>query len=427
MINVPGARMAVQRTEEDWQTLWSEITESFSPGAPVQERDLFAGRQEQLRTLMDTVQQRGRHAVVFGERGVGKTSITNILGLVLRGPRRDVISVKVNADPQDTYESIWKKVFKRLNYETQRESGETVVRTIADDYAGRLTPDDVQLELSNFAAHQIPLIVLDEFDRISDPGVTQLMADTIKALSDYSVNATVVVVGVAEDVTGLIKGHESIARSLIQVRMPRMSQDELGEIILSRYKKCGIKVGEEALWKMTFLARGIPYYAHLLGMHAARAAIKKRTAAVDDTCVDAAQVAAVAELDASIKDRYFAAVRSQRNDDTLFAPVLLACALAKTDELGAFQQAAVTEPLNRIVPGRNYKPSTFAFHMNAFCEDQRKRVLEKFGEPRNQRYRFTDPMMPPFVVVKGLADGLIDDEIAEVYANRRQLRLSTEW
>ena len=232
----------MQRTDEDWHSLRSEITDTFSPGAPVQERDLFAGRQEQLLTLIDTVQQRGRHAVVFGERGVGKTSITNVLGLALRGPRRDVISVKVNADPQDSFESIWRKVFKRLNYESQKEGGQVVVRTIADDYAGRLTPDDVQLELSNFSAHQIPLIILDEFDRISDESVTQLMADTIKALSDYSVNATIIVVGVAEDVTGLIKGHESIARSLIQVRMPRMSPDELGEIILSRYKKCGIKV-----------------------------------------------------------------------------------------------------------------------------------------------------------------------------------------
>jgi hypothetical protein len=365
--------------------------------------------------------------VVFGERGVCKTSIANILGLALRAPMRDVIAVKVNSDPKDTFTSIWKKVFKRLNYETTRDGGPPVLRTIADDYADNLSPDDVQLELSNFAANQVPLIVLDEFDRVENEMVTSLMADTIKALSDYSVNATVVIVGVAEDVAGLIKGHESIARSLIQVRMPRMSQDELAEIILSRYKKCGIRADDEATWKLTFLARGIPYYAHLLGMHAARAAVNRLSTSVTPECVDDAQIAAVDELDATIKERYCAAVRSQRNDETLFAPVLLACALAKTDELGAFQQAAVTGPLNRIIPGRDYKPTSFAFHMNAFCEDQRKRVLEKFGEPRNQRYRFTDPAMPPFVVVKGLADGLIDDDVAEIFANRRQFRLSVEW
>jgi Cdc6-like AAA superfamily ATPase len=248
------------KLNEDWRSLWEEITESFSPGAPVQERDLFAGRQEQLNKLIDAVQQRGRHAVVFGERGVGKTSIANILGLVLRSPLREVIAVKVNADPKDTFTSIWKKVFKRLNYESARDAGSPVQRTIADDYAGDLAPDDIQIELANFSSNQLPLVVLDEFDRIEDESVTSLMADTIKALSDYSVNATVVIVGVAEDVAGLIKGHESIARSLIQVRMPRMSQDELAEIILSRYKKCGMRADDEAFpttrtcWECTPLA-----------------------------------------------------------------------------------------------------------------------------------------------------------------------------
>lgn len=418
--------MGKGKATEDWDLLWHEITEAFSPGAPVQERDLFAGRQEQLRTLVDTVHQRGRHAIVFGERGVGKTSLTNILSLMLRAPRREVIAVKVNADPKDSFHSLWRKVFKRMNYEVQRDGSPPVLRTIADDHPNQLTPDDVQLELSNFGPTQLPLIVLDEFDRIEDETVTRLTADTIKALSDYSVNATVVVVGVASDVTGLIKGHESIARSLVQIRMPRMSQDELGQIIVSRYRKCGLELDDEALWKMTFLARGIPYYAHLLGMHAARSAVQRKQRRIGRECVVDAEAAAVLELDASIKDAYFAAVRSQRSDDTLYAPVLLACALARTDELGAFQQTAVTAPLGRVLPGKNYAPSTFAFHMNAFCDPQRRRVLERFGEPRNQRYRFTDPLMPPFIVVKGLADGLISDDIAEVFENRRQLRLFDE-
>ncbi|MGH8539414.1 MAG: hypothetical protein ACRETW_02780, partial [Stenotrophobium sp.] len=272
-----------------------------------------------------------------------------------------------------------------------------------------------------------PLIILDEFDRIQNKKVTTLVADTIKALSDYSVNVTVVIAGVAENVGQLVSEHESVVRSLIQVRMPRMSQDELGDVILRRYKKCGISVEEEALWKMTFLARGLPYYAQLLGMHSARCSILEKTTKVNAKMVDEGMKKAVAELDQTVKETYLTATRSQRGSDTLYAPVLLACALAKCDELGQFQQAAVTEPLNRIVPGKNYKPPTFAFHMNEFCEAQRKGILHRDGEARNYRYRFTDPLMQPFVILKGLADGLIDDVTAEVYANRRQLQLSTEW
>jgi Cdc6-like AAA superfamily ATPase len=410
---------------EDWDVLWAEVSEAFSPGAPVQERDLFAGRIPQLQALMDAVHQRGRHAIVFGERGVGKTSLTNILSLILRSPRRDLISVRVNADPQDSFVSIWKKVFRRLSYEVQTEAG-AQTRSIADNYGDQLSPDDVQLELGNFSASQLPLIVLDEFDRLQDKSVTRLVADTIKALSDYSVNATVIIVGVAENVQGLIEGHESISRSLIQVRMPRMSQDELGEIIVKRYRKLGFKIDEEALWKATFLSRGLPYYAQLIGMHAARQAIQNRSLSVKSATVDAALRAAIGEIDQSIKERYYAAIRSQRSEETLYEPVLLACALAATDELGGFQQAAVAVPLSKIVPGKSYQATTFAFHMNAFCEDARRRVLERVGEPRNYRYRFTDPMMQPFVILKGLADGRINDEVADVFANRRQLRLSLD-
>ena len=47
---------------------------SFHTGSPVNGRDLFAGRLDQLQKLMDGVSQRGYHAVLFGER-VGKTSL----------------------------------------------------------------------------------------------------------------------------------------------------------------------------------------------------------------------------------------------------------------------------------------------------------------------------------------------------------------
>jgi Cdc6-like AAA superfamily ATPase len=423
---IVSARMANARSmsAEDWQVLWDEITELFSPGAPVQERDLFAGRIGQLRALIDTVHQRGRHAVVFGERGVGKTSIANILSLVIRSPNREVIAVKVNAVPEDTYISLWKKVFKRLNYENG-EPGQT--KSIADNYAGDLTIDDVQIELSTFGDHQIPLIVIDEFDRISDKKVTVQIGDTLKALSDYSVAATLVLVGVAEDIGQLLEGHESVTRSIIQVPMPRMTQDELAQIIQSRYAKCGMRADEEAMWKMTFLARGLPYYAQLIGMHAARAAIQSKTKMIAAAHIDSALSSAVAELDSTIKETYHTAVRSPRNEETLYAPVLLACALAKSDEMGEFQQASVTDPLNRIMPGKNYRATTFAFHMNEFCKAQRKSILASSGSPRNLRYRFTDPMMQPFVILKGLADGLISDRTADVYANRRQLQLSTDW
>lgn len=132
-----------------------------------------------------------------------------------------------------------------------------------------MSPDDVLLELQSFSENHIPVIVFDEFDRRRDADAKTLMADTIKALSDAgdtSVNVTVVIVGVAEDISFLIKEHESIARCLVQIRMPRMKQEELATIITSRLRANGMRITDDAIWLATYLSRGLPYYTHLIGL-----------------------------------------------------------------------------------------------------------------------------------------------------------------
>lgn len=415
------------KTQEDWDALRNDITEAFSPGAPVQEKDLFSGRTSQIRALTDAVSQRGRHAIVYGERGVGKTSLVNILKLVMHRPNRELIYVRVNADPNDTFTSLWKKVFKRMTYESEGEQGKIISKRVSDDYPNDISPDDVQIVLSEFTENHNPIIVLDEFDRIKDQATVHLVADSIKSLSDYSVNATVVVVGVAEDISSLIRGHESVTRALIQIRMPRMSPEEIKQLILARYSRCGMTTDADAVWKIAFLSRGLPYYAHLLAMNAARYSIDRKKTTVKHDDVDSALDSSITELDQSIKEKYVLATKTQKADGILYPSVLLACAFANTDELGRFQQSAVTAPLNKILPEKNYQPSTFALHMNAFCDDERGCVLQRFGTTRNYRYRFSDPMMQPFVILKGLNEGRITDQIADIFSTKPQLDLDLEF
>ncbi len=57
----------------------AEIAKVFTPSAPVDDAALFAGRTTQLLKVVNAISQRGQHVVIFGERGVGKTSLSNIL------------------------------------------------------------------------------------------------------------------------------------------------------------------------------------------------------------------------------------------------------------------------------------------------------------------------------------------------------------
>src|SRR4051794_23879671 len=87
------------------------------------------------------------------------------------------------------------------------------------------------LKWASEALGQRLIIVFDEFDRLS--GLERgLFADTIKDLSDNSIEVTIIVVGVASDTVHLIAEHTSITRCLRQIHMPLMSRRELEEIII---------------------------------------------------------------------------------------------------------------------------------------------------------------------------------------------------
>ena len=48
-----------------------DVGKVFTPAVPVSDRDLFIGRIEEIRRLVDAINQRGQHAAIFGNRGVG--------------------------------------------------------------------------------------------------------------------------------------------------------------------------------------------------------------------------------------------------------------------------------------------------------------------------------------------------------------------
>lgn len=73
------------QTPEDWQHRIWDALEAFSPGSPIDDLNLLAGRQRQAERLLDIVMQRGEHAILYGERGVGKSSLAATFSARLLG------------------------------------------------------------------------------------------------------------------------------------------------------------------------------------------------------------------------------------------------------------------------------------------------------------------------------------------------------
>lgn len=399
------------------QALAFEASSVFTPSAPINDKALFAGRIDQIRQVIDVVNQRGQHAIIFGERGVGKTSLANVLADFLSGGPAIVVR-RVNCDTGDSYDSVWKKIFEEIQLQQVAQIGGfggISQRPRSDATAEIISPDVVKRQLTLWSSQSHPVLVIDEFDRIDDRYRT-IFADTIKTLSDNAVRSTVVFVGVADNVENLISGHESIQRALAQIKMPRMSEVEIREIITTGLTRLGITIDPNVLSRIAVLSQGLPHYAHLLGLYSTRAALDQFTVNIDMSVLDAAIRAAVGGVQQSIRSAWQKATLSSRKDN-LFADVLLACALAELDDLGTFASQDVRVPMQGIT-GKPYDIPAFAQHLNEFSDDKRGNILKKIGGGRRFRYHFTNPLMPPYVIMRGFSDGKVTGNLLDSLASQ---------
>lgn len=387
-----------------------KISESFSPSAPIDQKALFAGRLSQFLEVATAVTQRGQHVILFGERGVGKTSLSTVISQAFEGDAITISSGTINCDKTMDFASLWRKVFREIPINKGITHGIGFISqptsqtgTLADYLPNKVTPDDVRHLLQRLGK---TILVIDELDRLEKPEVTTLLADTIKNLSDHSVQTTLILVGVADSVDALISEHQSVERALVQIRMPRMTIDELNEIIDKGVANAGMTIESDARSKISSLSQGLPHYTHLLALHALQTAVKRDSMHVMTSDVTAAIDNALSKAQHSIISAYHKATSSQR--ENLYPQVILACAMAKTDSLGYFSAADVREPMTEIM-GKVYDIPAFSQHLNAFCDEKRGPILQRVGETRRFRFRFINPLMQPYIVMDGLRRKLISD------------------
>lgn len=390
----------------------------FTPSTPIGVAELFSGRKKEIAQLFEAIAERGRHAMVYGERGVGKTSLSQVVPLMLPTRVSRIHHLRKAADPKDNFDSIWRKIFRDMRVEPEGALEQATY--VADSYQGReITPDDVVRELRNFGPNEVPIIVIDEFNEVADSSTPRLMANAIKALSDEGINATIIIVGVADDVNELIAGHESISRCCEEVLMPRMGKDELRDVVESRISRLGMHIETPAKWKIVNLSAGLPTFVHGLGKYSCYAAIDRRRMTISEADVDSAIDTVLDSSKQSLKQAFEKAIKSNQ-PTAKFKEVLIACALAKTDDTGFFTQTAVRGPLSQML-GREAEISHLRPQLHELIEERRGCVIERVGEDRTFRYRFADPAMQPYVIMAGIRAGMLPDQAKSALSSQSDL------
>jgi Cdc6-like AAA superfamily ATPase len=399
---------------------------AFSPSAPIDRMTLFAGRISQIRKITDAVSTRGRHAIMYGERGVGKTSLANILNEIF-SDQEGMKIVRVNCGEQDTFRSLWLKALAEItvNVVPPVSNGSVpqgAIEHTLDNFVNeveQLGPGELRRLLARWSQTDFEIIlVFDEFDQLPESERAPFAA-TIKDLSDNSVNSTIVLVGVAEDVNDLFEEHASVERCLEQIAVPVMSADELYDIISKALAAIKMTIDEKSSELIVSLSQGFPHYAHLIGQQSAFVAIEAGRSHIEMADVNQGIQVSVTKSKQTIQNLYRKASQGQRKG-TLFPQVLLACALAETDEMGYFGSADVRGPLCRITD-KDYDIPNFAQHLDKFSSDEsRGPILEKSGTSRRFRFKFRNPLVQPFIIMNGLTSGMVSGDLITELRRKRQ-------
>ena len=405
------------RTSEDWMALRHEVVEKFTPSTPVTTKDLFAGRARQLLQCMDVVAERGRHGIIYGEPGVGKTSISQVIRMLIPVRTSSVRYIRKAAFSSDTFSSIWTEVFREIKYSIRDDEGAREY-SVSELYTDGVKPSDVVRELSLFGENDVPIIVIDEFNLVQDADSSRLMAETIKALSDGGVKATVFVVGISDSVGELIEGHQSITRCTEEILMPRMHPDEMRDIVEGRLRSLGMSIEGDAKWKIINLTKGLPAFAHGMGKESALAAIQRKSLKVTEADVDVSIDIIVNSNQNSLKTDYQTATHSNQAR-AKYREILTACAQAQSNEVGYFTPKQVEEPLSQIL-GREVTVEFFNRNLKEFTEERRGKILHRHGDPRIFRYRFENPAMQPYIIMKGVRDGLLSPDAMRALSQPEQ-------
>ena len=296
------------------------IRDAFTPSQPVNERAMFAGRRGLLEDLIVAIEDQRLHFVLYGDRGIGKTSILHVLSDLATDA--DYLVCYISCGDRMSFSDFARRIAQRvpLLFHGEYAAGSPEVEK-GMHLSDLLPPGEVDVstfgELLGKLSDTRILMLLDEFDRVETDEFRRSIAELIKTLSDRAAPAQVVIAGVAPDLAELIAQIPSIRRNVLGVLVPNMTDEEVGEMLAIAERRTGLSFNADARELIGLASLGLPYLVGLVAQHAALLATGREDVSVTKPDVREAIRKSRSELSGRIAARTLHAISRASQDDQL--------------------------------------------------------------------------------------------------------------
>jgi hypothetical protein len=265
----------------DEDTFVEKLKETLSPALPIRTVELLKGREDELETVRRALLMPGRHAFIYGDRGVGKSSLAHTAANLYQSS--DGASITVSGSSDGTFNSIIANIAYQALNRSRVEQETKQTRTLSFSWRGlslggsremspvdfveylRTIGDAVGLLAEIGKLHsRTPVIVLDEFDTIADVNERNKFASLIKMIGDQEVPIKFIFTGVGSSLTALLGAHQSAYRQLASVELGRLGWEGRREIAMKAAHAFGLDLDNNVAWRIAMVSDGFPYYIHLI-------------------------------------------------------------------------------------------------------------------------------------------------------------------
>jgi len=415
MERLQSLRAVLIQEEHAFGTLLGKV---LSASRPLQSEEFLRGRESQLNGIKQALYQPGRHVLIHGYRGVGKSSLAQTAAYSFSKQADPIV---VGCDEHSTFARIMRDIFdeaakrnptvdktvRELSVGFERfgiHLGQTV--TIEEGKSsdpGSLNEAVRLMEhlCKTYAAE--PVIVVDEFDQIKNKDEQKHFTNFIKQVSDRHVPVRFLFCGIGESVDDIMAAHASADRYFHTVGLGQLPWEARYEVVEYAAEQLGISIDQNTVIRIARISDGFPYYVHFVAEKLFwRVFSAQNGGKVTGELFEVAMADAAKSMEMRLRGPYEAATQKYSND---YEPILWA--VADGHEFRKRSTDIFEKSYPRIMDALHEAPverEKFNGRINSLKQPSHGAILTG---SRQGWYEFTEKMIRGYVRLRAEQRGII--------------------